>query len=177
MNEKFAELKEQFEQENFSDFLEEKHELEETTTFKHAIKILARKDYSRSKLIQKLKDCECPRDEIEPVIDLLIEKQWYKEEYYIEGRIKYFIRKGHHHSSIKRKLAEEDVYVNSETIQAVFDEIKVTTETQILELIQRRMPMGEFPERIPDRVMRYIVARGHEFSKILSHYQEWRNQP
>lgn len=176
MNDKFQELKEQFDSGEVFFEAEIYNELEDTATFKHAIKILARKDYSRSKLVQKLKDRECPKDEIDPVIDLLIEKQWFKEELYTEGRVKYFVRKGYHPKTIKTRLAEESVYTDIEFIFAVMNEQKVTIEDQVRDLIIKRLPVGDMPERLPDRVMRYIVNRGHSFQDILNVFQETRKE-
>lgn len=176
MNDKFQELKEQFDSGEVFFEAEIYNELEDTATFKHAIKILARKDYSRSKLVQKLKDRECPKDEIDPVIDLLIEKQWFKEELYTEGRVKYFVRKGYHPKTIKTRLAEESVYTDMEFIFAVMNEQKVTIEDQVRDLIIKRLPVGDMPERLPDRVMRYIVNRGHSFQDILNVFQETRKE-
>lgn len=172
--EEFHKLKKKFASQSFLAELAEKNELEDSTTFKHAIKILARKDYSRAKLIQKLKDRECPREEIEPVIDLLIEKQWFREDFYIEGRIKYFIRKGHATHSIKSKLNEEDVSVSLQQIQHLFEELQISHDQQITDLIHKRLRPGENPERIPDRVMRYILSRGHSFQDILRLYKQYQ---
>jgi SOS response regulatory protein OraA/RecX len=176
VNKTFEELKAQFDSGEVFFETEAFNELEDTATFKHAIKILARKDYSRSKLIQKLKDRECPRDEIEPVIDLLIEKQWFKEELYTEGRTKYFVRKGYHPKTIKTRLAEESVYTDIEFIYAVMKEQQVTIQDQVRDLILKRLPVGEMPERLPDKVMRYIVNRGHSFQDILDVFRETRKE-
>ena len=173
-NKKFIELKRQFDLGQVHKKSKIYNELEDSVTFKHAVKILARKDYSRRKLSNKLKDRDCPKNEIEPVIDLLIEKNWFKEELYTEGRVKYLIRKGYHPNTIQSRLSEEDVHPDPEFIHNIMEDIQIRVEDQVHELIVKRLPLGEMPERLPDRVIRYLINRGHSFQSILAEYKSIR---
>lgn len=149
--------------------------IENRDSYKNAVKLLARRDYSKQKLVQKLKDKGASKQDAEEVIEHLREKSWFKEEYYTEGRIKYFIRKGHSLDSISMKLSEEEINVSNSLIQEWFDELKTSETDQIKELILKKLvnPI-ELPEKLPDRVIRYILSRGHSFPEILSVFSQMR---
>ena len=84
-------------------------DLQESSTYKYAIRLLAPRDYSRHKLKEKLLSREFELDQIEEVLDLLEEKQYLDERRYAKGKIKAYIFRNKGPRYIEQKLSLEKI--------------------------------------------------------------------
>lgn len=130
-----------------------------------AIKLLCRKDYSRYKLSQKLLDKDYPLHEIEETVEKLVKQRYLREDYYIEARIKGFIRKNYSARYIQQKLAQEHLDVPIDKILHVFEGVDVTEQDQVKKLIEKkRLSIGESENdefKIKEKIYRFLVGKGH----------------
>ncbi len=144
-------------------------EEESKKAYNYLIRLLTRRDYSRYKLEQKLRERKFSNTAIQESIEEIIRLNYLREDNYIEARIKGFMHKNCSKSFIQSKLAEEFLNVELEKIEAVFNEYEITEEDQIERLIQKKLPHQtpkslSFEERmkIENKIMRYILSKGHQ---------------
>lgn len=145
--------------------------MENHPAYKYSLRILSKKDYSRSKLKKKLiaRDFEDVADEL---IELLVEKRFLREDYYIEARIKGMMKKNYSPSYIKLKLREEETEVSEELIIEIFEEWGFNGFDQIQNLIKKKSIIhnwqGEefkLPENRP-KLVRFIQSKGHNWEDL-----------
>lgn len=145
--------------------------MEDHPAYKYCIRILSRRDYSRAKLKQKLLDREHD-DVADELIDLLIEKRYLREDYYVEGRIKGMMKKNYSPSYIILKLREEQVTVSYPEVMEVFNEWRFTTLSQIEDLIRKKSVLHDWTsEDIKEpqnkvKLTRFIQTKGHVWEDI-----------
>ena len=145
--------------------------LEDTDTYKYALKLLCKRDYSRYKLKEKLKGKSF--EDIDDVIDLLVEKRYLREDYYQEARVKGFMHKGYSPTWIQSKLAEEFCPTNLDFIYSIFKEYNVETQEQIDRLVSKKIP-NEIPESYEDlfkmkgKILRFVLSKGHSMGAAQS---------
>lgn len=133
--------------------------------YNSAIKLLTRKDYSRYKLSQKLKDKGYDSLDIEPVIEELVEKKYLREDYYREARIKGLLRKNYGSHYIIQKLAEEHLSCNNQDIEEICKEIGISAEQQVTELAEKKLrslksTLTSFEKEV--KIMSLLQNKGHD---------------
>ena len=131
--------------------------------YKHAIKLLTKKDYSVHKLKNKLFEKEFLEEEIEEAITLLLEKKYLREDYYAQARIRAFIKKGYSTKYIQEKLRDEKVDVDHSFIQDEYEYLQVTEEDQIDILIRKKMQQSSTN---PEKIKRFLISKGHDYQLI-----------
>lgn len=135
--------------------------------YQYAIKLIARKDYSRHKLKKKLLDKEFQGQLIDELIDLLIEEKYLREDYYKEARIKGMINKGYHPSYIHQKMYQEHCPVTDQEIEDVLSECSVNEETLLNELIKKKYRImdtldgGKSDQQKREKILRFVASKGH----------------
>ncbi len=145
--------------------------MENHPAYKYCIRILSRKDYSRAKIKQKLIDRD-HEDVADELIQLLVEKRYLREDYYVEGRIKGMMKKNYSPSYIILKLREEGVEVNMSLIEEVFEEWGFDTYTQIEDLIRKKSILHDWSSediKIPQnkvKLSRFVQSKGHKWEEL-----------
>lgn len=141
--------------------------------YNHSIRLLARKDYSRFKMETKLREKGFDRNIAKDVIDELVEKKYLREELYIESRVKGLIRKGWSHEKVIRHLEQERCNVTTAEIDEILGESGIDTDEILLHQIQKKWGHGFLTEELTweqkqkkkEKVLRYLVSKGHQFSE------------
>ncbi|MDC1173783.1 regulatory protein RecX [Bacteriovoracaceae bacterium] len=135
----------------------------------YAIRLLARRDYSRHKLTQKLIDKKFEKEIATDVIQYLIDESYLKEEHYIEARIKGFMHKNYSAHFVMQKLNQENCYPEEEIIEQIFREYNVNSETQILDLIRKKLNIMSIDktniQKSREKLIRYVLSKGHQYSE------------
>ncbi len=144
--------------------------------YNQALAHLARKDYSEYKLKQKLKDKGYEREVIAETINELLEKNYLREDLYIEARVKGFLRKGYSYDVIRYRLSQEFCEASLEEIENIAHEIGLTKDAQLKDLVEKKVRIDyDFvpnKQKLRDRVLRYAGNRGHSISKAASYYDQ-----
>ena len=148
-------------------------DISESSSFKYALRLLARRDYSEYKLKQKLRDRGHSKEEITKTITELLERNYLREDLYREARIRGLMHKGLSPSSIQRRLAEEFCQASLHEIEAIFQDQHVETNDQIERLILKKMPKT-WPEtreesyKIENKILRFLLSKGHSYQETKS---------
>lgn len=143
--------------------------------YNSSIWLLAKRDYSRFKLENKLKEKKFSPEVISETIQLLLEKKFLQEDLYIEARIRGLMRKNYSPCYIQRALANERLAVDSGQIADIFTQNQVTTSQQIDDLLQKKSAHVERKQNIQksyQSLLRFLLSKGHDqqvcHSKIKS---------
>lgn len=138
--------------------------------YQKAIRLLTQRDYSRPKLRKKLVENGFEIDDALECVEKLYAEGYLKEQWYIEGRIKAFMRKGYSQSHIKQRLAQEELYIDIDYIQSIFADNLHDEDEQMIELIQKKAsrylnawPELDYKERqkIKAKVIRALISKGY----------------
>ena len=105
-------------------------DIQETAAYKYAIKLLAPRDYSRYKLKEKLLSRDFERDSLDPILDLLEEKQYLDESRYAKAKIKAYIFRNKGPVYIEQKLNLEKI----QNIKQYIEEVETENEVDWTEL-------------------------------------------
>lgn len=139
--------------------------IKKISAYDAAIKLLCRRDYSTYKLSQKLIEKNYSELEINEAVERLIEKRYLREDFYIEARIKAFIRKNYSARYIQQKLAQEHLDVPLIDINNLFDQLQITERSQIDKLVEKKLQFldentsAELKTR--NKIQRFLVSKGH----------------
>ena len=143
--------------------------------YNHAIKLLAKKDYSRFKLSQKLYDKGFEKDLVEPLMDELIERKYLREDLYKEARIKGLFRKGYNPKVISYRLSQEQCYATVHEIEDILFEHDLISDNQAYEVVSKKVRLEyDFvtdKEKLRQKVLRYAVSRGHSIGDASDAYK------
>lgn len=140
----------------------------------YAIRLLAKRDYSKPKMLTKLKDKGFDEDQSQYALNKIVEKDYLREDAYIRSKTKSWMHKGHPPSFIVMRFAQEELKVDIETIQQIFEESGVTTFQQIEWLAQKKKASSEIFEQGQEnykkrqKILAYIVGKGHSFEEAIS---------
>ncbi|MCT4642589.1 MAG: recombination regulator RecX [Bacteriovoracaceae bacterium] len=141
--------------------------------YNYCIFLLSKRDYSRYKIKQKLKTRKYTEEEIEEVINYLVENTYLREEQYTKVRIKSLAYRGYSSSYIKRKLKEEQIFVELEFIDTILDDEHIIKEESIERLIAKKYKQEpkSFEEKmkIKNRILRFLISKGYSYNDILNH--------
>jgi regulatory protein len=135
--------------------------------YQQAIKILARKDYSRFKLKNKLLEKDFQSHLIDDLLDLLIDEKYLREDYYKEARIKGMINKGYHPNYIHQKMYQENCPVTDVEIDDVLTECNTNEQDLLISLIKKKYRiMDAIDEKKNDnqkreKILRFVATKGH----------------
>lgn len=135
--------------------------------YQQAIKLIARKDYSRHKLKQKLLDKEFQSHLIDELIELLVEEKYLREDYYKEARIKGMINKGYHPNYIHQKMYQEKCPVTDQEIEEVLLECNTNEESLLSDLIKKKyrimdsLDESKSDQQKREKILRFVASKGH----------------
>ncbi len=138
--------------------------------YQYGLKLLAKQDYSRYKLHQKMKEKGYENHEIEASLDLLINQNDLREKTYIEARVKGLMRKNEAPFLIQKKLAKENIFSSIKTIESIFEKYQTSSFDQLNQLIHKKMP-SIWPEndkesyQLEIKILRFLFSKGHNPSE------------
>ncbi len=140
--------------------------------FNHAIRLLARKDYSCHKMKTKLNEKGFDRSMAQEVVDELVEKRYLREELYIESRVKGLIRKGWSYEKVIHHLEQEKCTVTTAEIDEILGDSGIDSDEILLQQVQKKWGSNPFQgeltweqkQKKKEKVLRYLVSKGHQFS-------------
>jgi len=144
--------------------------------FNYTIRLLAKKDYSVFKMKQKLRDKGYDSETSKEVIDKLLDKNYLREDLYIEARIKGFIRKGHAANVILYRLSQEQCHTTQEYIEEIMNSLGLDPDLLLREVIEKKLRLdGDFvknKQKLREKVFRYCLTRGYSISDVSRLYNE-----
>lgn len=152
---------------------------EETTkqAYLYAIKLLARKDYSKFKLQTKLSDKGFPSDLSSDLVTILEEERYLREDYYKEARIRGFIHKGYHPTSIIHKMQQENCPIEMSDIDEVMEDLKISEDSILQDVIMKKIRILESlgitdPTKKENKVIRFALSKGHSLGATKNTLRE-----
>ncbi|WP_372653315.1 regulatory protein RecX [Halobacteriovorax sp.] len=144
------------------------------SAYLYIIKLLTKKDYSEHKLRVKLGSKGYEEADIDLAIEEVISKGFLREKEYATARAKVLMKKGYHPQYIEAKLAEEQLSVTSSTINEIFEEYNMTTDSQLSELLEKKLRIQvpsqliNAQDKIKQKLIRYCLTKGHELEDITN---------
>tara|TARA_R110000868_G_scaffold55424_10_gene172394 strand:- start:5260 stop:5739 length:480 start_codon:yes stop_codon:yes gene_type:complete len=144
--------------------------------YQRALRLLAKREFSRPKLVAKLAQVGFDRANATEVSELLFQKGYLKEQWYIESKIKHFMRKGHAPKSIQARLAAEDLDIDLSVISEVFKEYGSSKEAQLASLLDKKAACykstwhdidSDQQYKVKMKLTRSLVAKGFSPSEGL----------
>ncbi len=141
--------------------------------YNKCLDLLAKQDYSQSKLINKLLQNNYSINEISEAINKLKSLKLINEEEYAKRRVKTLIKKNYGKIYILEILEQEQTQVTEKLITQCFYELDITSKGQILSLIEKKAKNIQIEAdthrklKIKQKIFRYIVSKGH--SQELTH--------
>ena len=96
----------------------------------YLIWLLARKDYPRRQLEEKLKKREVSSSDIKTLLDQLITEGWFYEGTFKKVRTRQLIRRGYGPRMIQAKLRTDRLSIQAEEINVAYSELGSSSEQQ-----------------------------------------------
>jgi len=144
--------------------------------YSYSIRLLGKKDYSQYKMRQKLLGRDYDIEIVEDVLREITDKKYLREELYIEGRIKGFIRKGYNTKAILYRLSQENCYATQEQIKDIYTSMESNPSDQLHQLIMKKVRIDyDFvrdKEKLKQKTLRYVASRGHNIGEAMSIYPD-----
>ncbi len=131
--------------------------------YKYAIKLLAKKNYTKLKLKEKIKTKFNQENKINDTIKKLNDIIEICEKNYINSRISSYMKKGYSINWIRYKLGKEKINIDMAKIKGIFRENKITTNMQIKYLIKKK---NKTNKNVSNKIISYILGRGHSIEEI-----------
>lgn len=130
----------------------------------YLVKIISARDYSEHQLREKLSQRQYSTDVIESAIDEIKRKGYLRESVYAEARVKASMQKGYSPEYIRQKMAQENIQVTDQEIDAVFAEYRTSPDDQIERLVRKKMAgKTEFDYEGETKILRYLLTKGHDY--------------
>lgn len=126
--------------------------------------MLARREYSRTELADRLLAAGGARDEVEPVLDELVALGLLSDARYAQALVRQR-RGGHAERSIVQVLRQKGV--DDDTVRAALADHPVDDDAALAELWRRRFGRPPADDREKARQVRFLQARGFSLSAIL----------
>lgn len=142
------------------------------TCYQYSLDLLARRDYSKHKLSEKLRSREFTEEEIDEAIESLTEKNYLREEEYARMRVQAMLFKGYANSYIKQKCSLEKLQVDDDFIDEIRQERGHSTHSEIKRLIQKKLRGKDIPSefeprmKLQNKVTAFLASRGYNYSQI-----------
>ena len=128
-----------------------------------ALQFLARREYARAELQQKLQQYTETPEEIEPLLDDFAARGWLSDERFAE---QWTHQRGQRYGSARLKQELRQKGVADETISDALEEIAGSEEARARNVWQKRFraPPANINERA--KQLRFLAARGFSFDVI-----------
>ena len=149
--------------------------------YNYAIRLLAKKDYSKFKLTQKLLSRDFDQLQIENAINLLEEKKFLNESEYIRQKIKSLLNKNYSDEYIVQKLELEKLFPTQVEINSVKEELGINNYEMIDKLIRKKIGHKGVPKefeqkmKLKQKIFTHLYSKGYtfeEFQPLVEKYIE-----
>lgn len=137
---------------------------EPRTLKSRAIAMLARREYSRTELFERLLATGAGRDECEALVDELVGLGFLSDARYAQAQVRQR-RDGHAQRAIAQALKQKGV--DDDTVRAALADHPVDDTAALAALWRRRFGRAPADEREKARQVRFLQARGFALSAIL----------
>ncbi len=134
----------------------------------YAVKLLTHKDYSKFELQQKLMTKGFSAGVSHDVIQKLIDKNLFRESYYIEARINGLIRKRNSPELIRYKLKQENIECPLSYIENFFQLKDISSEKLLFEIIEKKWRSFKNKDdrfKNEQKLLSSLLAKGYDFSE------------
>lgn len=131
----------------------------------YLLDLLARKDYSRAQLEQKLKQRGCAAEFIDPLLNQFAELGYQSDQRFVEAQVRQRLEQGQGRRKIEFELRNKGV--SSDLIRQTIDAAEVDPHKQALEYLRRRYGTqlaADQKERA--KRTRHMVGRGFSYDEI-----------
>lgn len=146
------------------------------TAFNKSLDLLARQDYSKHKLTQKLLTIGYEVDEIFEAIQKLEAKNLLNEKEYLRRRVNQLMAKGKSISLIQSELERENLSASEEDIRSLQQEAGLDASQQIISLIDKKCRyknIGEMDHeeksKLKQKILRFVLSKGHSLDECRHH--------
>jgi regulatory protein len=130
--------------------------------YTYSLRLLTGRDYSKFKLRKKLIEKECTIEEAEQIINKLIEKNYLKENNYINSQVKRLIHKGYSLNNIVYQLNLEKIEISENIILDICEEFNIDYESEIFKLIDRKY----YNTKNTKKTLNHFIAKGHSYYNL-----------
>lgn len=139
----------------------------------YAIGLLAKRDYSEHKIRQKLKEKGFPAEHQDFAISEITQKNYLREDSYIESKTRGWMHKGYSPSFISYRFSQEKIKIEIEEILEIFSKERVSIEDQIQQLMSKKkitveiLESGETAYKKRQKFLAYLISKGHDYQTSL----------
>ena len=144
----------------------------EKNCYNDSIKLLARRDYSKYKLAQKLAQKGHEQDIIDETINKLIDMQYLREDEYKRMRVKGMLLKGYADAHIIKKCSKEFLSIDQDFIAQMRNDQNIHIPDKLNELIQKKLRYKSIPQtfeekiKLKNKLMYFLSTKGYSFEEI-----------
>lgn len=133
--------------------------------------LLARRDYPRRQLEEKLRKRELSPQKIKALLDSLVEEGWYKEDAFKKLRARQLLKRGFGPSLVKAKMSRDGIVPSNEELKEAYSELELSPEKQIRQLLEkfsrRYAPQGLEHKKLKHKLFQILLRKGFSSSDIL----------
>ena len=149
------------------------------TAYIKCLDLLARQDYSKEKLTNKLIQTGYEIEEISEAIKKLEERKLINEHEYGKRKIQALALKGKHPSLIQIELEKENIFIEQSEIQDLVKEEGLDAHQQIIKLIEKKSRMKNISQldsdtlfKFKQKILRYVLSKGHPYDETKALVEE-----
>lgn len=147
--------------------------LDTKRAFRYCIHLLAKRDYSKFKLSQKLLSKQYQVSVVEQCIEKLIKLKYLNEDNYLRLKIKSLLNRGYGINYILQKCQEEKLLLSEQHIFDVMEEENLTEADILKKQIQKKTRSLDFDSMPKElaykhrvKITRSLITRGFNYQMI-----------
>lgn len=133
--------------------------------------LLARRDYPRKQLEEKLRKRELSPPQIKSLLDSLVESGFFCEERFKKLRTRQLMKQGFGPSMIRVKMSKDRITPSAQELAETYEELDLSPEKQIrlhLEKLQRRYASQNLEKRkLREKLFQALQRKGFAPGLIL----------
>jgi len=133
--------------------------------------LLARRDYPRRQLEEKLRKRELSPEQIKTLLDALAENGLYKEETFKKLRTRQLLKRGFGPSMVKAKMSRDRIVPTQEELNTAYEELELSPEGQIKLLIEKYARRYEYlaleKHALKQRIIQALLRKGFSISIVM----------
>jgi regulatory protein len=144
------------------------------TALEYSIKLLAKRDYSKFKLVQKLESRDYNSEEIDLALKILIDKKYLREDVYTEDKAVSLIIRKYGNEYIHQKLLEENLTITNEELTKLRIERDLLEFDVITYLLESRLALekNKTLQQSLSKISNYLFSRGFNESQVQDKINE-----
>lgn len=150
--------------------------------YQYSLRLLAKRDYSRFKLKQKLVARGFSTEDIECAIEELVEKNYLREEEYMRIRVKTLILNGHANKVIQHRLSSEELYPSDQFIDQLRSSNDMDSDSVINSLIEKKLRSKTIPKdqeernKLKNKLLNHLISKGYEYAEVKGKVSGYLNE-